>query len=221
MNTRLLLLAFGAVLPAVMSACAGGEDDESSPRPCVVQGNLLDAETGKPVSRRTIYMHFNCDELGYKESPTPRDTTDFKVQMPGSKVRIRAYDAEQIYAPFVGTFEAKDGILAVDIQLEPTHYALLRGRFEDGVTGRSYVDMKQSGQWMGLRLSIHDDKGAVHKGHIVPNLAGQFGVRVPRKRLQLFTSNTSAVPEQDTLDLSAFEGDAYDIVIRMVNPKED
>ena len=220
MKLRLLAPALGLFLLALLGACAG-EDEGDTSRPCVVKGRLLNAETGEVLSRSHIYMHFNCDELGYKESPTPHDVTTFQVKMPGSTVRIRAYDTEQVYAPFEQTFEAKDGVLAVGIPLQPTHYILLRGRFEDGETGRSALDMKQSGEWMGLRLSIHDGPDAVHRDHIIPDLAGYFAIRVPRKRLRLQTVGTSTRPEQTTLDLSGVESDAYDLVIRMVDPKDD
>ena len=153
-----------------------------------------------------------------RDTLTPRDMSEYRIALPDRRIRVRVLDEAHVYEPFEQTVMVEGEELQLDIALLPTHYVLLRARFVDGVTGRQPVDMRVSGEWAGLMLTVSDERGLVHEGLLVPDDDAVVKVRVPRKKLRLETTNVSTVPQEPELDLRGFEGDAFDFVIRMVQP---
>lgn len=212
---RLLVPLLTVVL---LAACGGEEDDATERRPATLYGRLTDAETGAPVLRDTLLMHFNCDDLAFRDTLMPRDMTEYRIAMPDRKIRVRVLDSSGRYEPYEHVVTVAGEEQALDIALTPTHNVLLLVRLVDGISGRQPIDMRIAGEWTGLRLTLSDEQGQVHDGHLVLDDFGAVEVRVPRTKLRIAVTNVSTVPEQPVIDLSHYEGARHEVVVRMVEP---
>ena len=199
---RLLLLA------ALVAACA---DEE--PEGYRVRGSLLDGETGEPVSRATFYVHAFHDATDHQVSLDPADPATFEMVMPAAEVRLRIADKSRRYRLYEERHVLHRGDNELDVRLEPTHFVRLHGRVLDADTGEPLE--RTEGIGGDARLHVRDEDG---KDGIVtvPDEDGSYSVRVPRHRLRFRFVNTGKGPVEPTLDLSGYEGDAFehDILMR-------
>lgn len=209
--------ALAAALAAVLAGCA---QPPGAARPYRLSGTLRDATTNEPISRRTVYLHFFCDDAGFQESLEREDEATFDVRLPTPNVRIRASDPERAFAFRTETFTLTDPETRRDILLQPTGYVLLRARVVDA-TGAAVVPARPSGRGVpavgggGPLFYLRSDADAFSADLVGLDDSGAFAVRVPRAVISIAAVDTALAPVEATLDLSRVEGPAFDHVLRM------
>jgi hypothetical protein len=178
----------------------------------LLHGRVIDAETGEPVSRRTMYVHFFCDEIDFQRTLDPEDASTYSVRLPRPTVRVRAADRSGVYALFEQTLTIDGEALEHDIRLTPTHFVLLRGRAIDAVTGEA---IRPTGGWgSGPVLHLDADKVGWGKSGVTLDDEGAFSLRVPRAKLRVRAINTSKRIVNPVIDLTGYEADERDVKIR-------
>jgi hypothetical protein len=204
MPTR-ILTGLAAALLLMGAGCASEPSHQ-------LRGRVLDAETGEPVSRQNMYVHFFCDEIDFQQSLDPEDEPTYSVRLPQPKVRIRAADGSAAYALFEQTLTIEGEALEYDIRLTPTHFVLLRGRAIDAVTGKA---IRASGGMGGGPLLYFDaEQVGWSKGMIGLDDEGAFSLRVPRAKLTVRAVNTPKRIAKPVIDLTGYEADEREVEIR-------
>jgi hypothetical protein len=126
---RQIALVFVLLILLSPAACTAREG-------FTIEGTVVDAETGKEVSREGMYLHFFCDEIDHQETLESARTASYEISMPKSTVRIRAFDTSKRYHLFEKTVQVEGDELQFDIAVVPTHYILLTGKIVDLNTGK-------------------------------------------------------------------------------------
>jgi hypothetical protein len=200
---RLLLLFLAATLAGCTAATA-------PPGSVVLRGQLVDAETGKPVPRTSIYVHAFDDATKRQVTVNPDEDEDsFELTTQWPVVRLRVADKSKEYELNEQTLTVTGSAWNGTIRLVPTHRVLVRGRvlWRDGDK---------------LRPPSEGDGGVRHAqvsfgraGGVPLADDGSYRVRLPRQSLPILTINTSRKPAQKSLDLSAVQGDefAFDVIL--------
>lgn len=170
-------------------------------------GRLVDGETGRPVSRRTFWVHGFSDDVGRQVSLDPgADDSAFALALPTPDVRLRVYDGERAYELWERRFTAEAGALDVEVRLVPTHWIRLHGKvlWRDGERLRPpsegdgnvrdvivYLD--------GQTLRIADD--------------GAYSIRVPRSPHRVAVVDTNYRASQPGIDLTGAADDEREMDI--------
>ncbi len=204
MPTRILTFQAAALL-LVGAGCASEPSH-------LLRGRVIDAETREPVSRRTMYVHFFCDETGFQLTLDPEDESTYSVRLPLPRVRVRAADGSGVYALFEQTLTIEGEALEYDIRLTPTHFVLLRGRAVDAVTGEAI--RPTGGMGSGPLLYLDADKVGWSKSMVRLDDEGTFSLRVPRAKLTVRAVNTPKRIVNPVIDLTEYEADERDVKLR-------
>jgi hypothetical protein len=206
--------ALALTLVLASGACSRHSSaDPSGPGegPVHVTGRLLDAETGRPVSRKTVWIHgFNdtrpdpkfpnvCEE----RSLAPDDPTTFAMNLLDPTIRLRVYDKSHAYEMFEVTLVAHDQALDVDVRLRPTHWVRLHGRvfWREGGALKPFVRKPERWKKNQIVLSPGDS--------LEPDEDGNFSHLVPRELLKvlLISSERRVTPHE--VDLREERGDEH------------
>ncbi len=194
------VLAALALVGSMLSGCS-----EPKPRTGVlVTGQLLDAESGAPVSRENIYVHAFNDATKTQVSVEPGGDAEFELEIPAPEIRLRVADTTNVYELFEQDYVAKGGRLDVEVRLQPTHWVRLHGTilWRDG-QGRLRPLSEGDGQVRDARLS------AGREVQFDPDGDGEYSVMAPREALEISTINTSYVSNPASVDLSGVTGEEH------------
>lgn len=174
-----------------------------------MRGRIVDAETGAPVPRTSIFVHAFDDATKRQVSLKPDDDDAFELTAPAATVRLRVADTSGRYELNQQTFTVTGGAWDGTIRLVPTHFVRLHGRilWRDG--DRLRPPSEGDGRVVNAFLGIGGKSG------VYPKEDGSYSVRVPRELIRILPVNTSLGPNPATLDLAGFEGDEkeYDIIL--------
>ena len=193
------------LLAALLAACAAAPP----PGSVVLRGNLVDAETGEPVSRRTVYVHAFDDATKRQVSLSPdADEDSFELMAPAATVRLRIADTSKRYELNEQTFTVSGGAWNGTIRMVPTHFVRLHGR----ILWRDGDKLRPPSEGGG---DVQHGFLGIGRAHVRPEDDGSYSARVPRELLRVLTVNTSRAASPSTLDLTGFEGDEkqFDIIL--------
>jgi len=195
---------FSAVLAVAAAVTAGGACARDPGGPgTLLTGRLVDGETGRPVSRSTVWIHAFDDVAGRQESLRPSAGSDFALRIEGQEIRLRVADLSNTYELHQETLSARDGAIDVDVRLRPTHWVRLHGTvlWRDGARLRPLREGDANVR-----------SAAVQAGRVglAPDAAGTYSVKVPRELLKVLTINTNRAAYPKEIDLSGFAGDAFE-----------
>lgn len=175
-------------------------------------GRLLDAETGRPVSRARIWIHgFNDDpdDPAYRRPPkqqrslAPDDETVFEFNLVEPTIRLRVFDKENVYQRFEQTLAAQDGRLDVDVRLTPTHWVRLHGRVFWREGGRLEPFVPRHGRWLENEICLS-------RGNpLDPDEHGCYSTRAPRELLKVMTISSPRRVTPREVDLRDERGDDH------------
>jgi len=183
---------------AFVGGCAG------EPEGFRIRGRLVDAETGEPVSRESIYVHAFHDATHHQVTLDPESASTYEVEMPAAEVRLRIADKSRRYKLYEERYVFEPGTNEFDVRLEQTHFVLLHGRVLDKETGKPLERSEGLGRAARMHIDeVNGDYGSV----TVPKADGSFSVRVPRSLLRIRFVNTAKTPADPALDLRGVDGD--------------
>jgi hypothetical protein len=180
----------------------------------LLSGTVTDAETGEPVSRQVLNLHFFCDEIDFQVSLAPAPGPEFAVRVPKRTVRIRAGNSEGAYHLFEETITIEGDSAVRTIRLVPTHYVRLYGKFTDLTTGRPARANRGSGIGDTPMLAFVAAEGP-RGGRLRYRPDGTYSVRVPRTKLKVRTLDTPYAPKVRELDLTGFEEDELEFDVEI------
>ena len=196
-------------LPALVLAAAAAACGSQPAANVTISGRIVDAETGRPVARKSIFIHAFDDATKRQVSLRPADDDAFELTTTWPTVRLRVADVSDEYRLDEQTFTVTGNAWDGTIRLVPTHWVLLHGRllWRDGARLRppSEGDGAVRHAFLGI--------GPKHDVHAADD--GSYSVRVPREVVAILTVNTSLAPSQKSLDLTAVQGDefAHDVIL--------
>ena len=184
----------------MLTVAAGACCSPSGPN-FTVSGRIVDAETGAPVPRTSIFVHAFDDATKRQVSLSPEDDDAFELTAPAATVRLRVADTSGRYELSEQTFTVTGGAWNGTIRLVPTHFVHLHGRilWRDGDKLRP----PSEGDGNVSHASVYFGRS----GAVRPAPDGSFSVRLPREVLVLRTINSARTPVLESLDLTAVEGD--------------
>ena len=205
------------LLLGIATAPLGGCAEQGEPgKGYTLRGRLLDTETGRPVSRRTVYIHAFNDEVPHQVTLDPADTPEFSLTMPRPAIRLRVYDREHIYALYEATLVATAEVTRNEVRLRPTGWVRLHGKvlWRDGKRWRP--PSEGGGEVRKVFLAFRTEAGPLRPASVYPAHDGSYSLRAPRERLRVSVVNTSLDLEAQVIDLRGVAGDEVERDIRLV-----
>lgn len=207
---RATALALACAAPACESRRTSADGTGPGIGPIHVTGRLLDAETGRPVSRAKIWIHgFNDDPADpahrslpkQQRSLAPGDATTFEFNLVEPTIRLRVADGEHVYELFEQELTARDGRLDVDVRLTPTHWVRLHGRVFWRENGKLEPFVPTRSRWRGATICLSRGNSPE------PDDRGNYSVLVPRELIKVLTIDSPRRVEPHEIDLRAERGD--------------
>lgn len=198
-----------ALLALVLTVSAGACGSPSS-QDVTISGRIVDAETGRPVPRNSIYIHAFDDATKRQVTVKPdKDEDSFELTTQWPVVRLRVADTSKRYELNEQTLTVTGGAWDGTIRLVPTHWVRLHGR----ILWREGDKLRPPSEGDGTVR--HAFVGIGGRSGIYPEEDGSYSVRVPREVVKILTVNTSLGAAQESLDLTTVVGDehAFDIIL--------
>ncbi len=210
---RTALLGLALVFP---TAGCGSSRDAAPPGHVTLEGRLIDAETGEPISRDGMFVHLFCDDLDVQNSLEREDTMRYRAIMPGRTIRVRVFDPSRTYHRFEETITVAGAERRFDIALQPTGYVTLHGRAVIADSGQVIIPDRGAAIGAGgplFYIGIAD--GSVRDSTVSLDATGRYSLKVPRATIRIDSVNSALSPIERTLDLTGYEADAFEYDIRM------
>ncbi len=186
-------------------ACVGCSGSVPGAGTIRVTGRLVDAETGEPVSRETLYIHASNDATGEQVSLEPADSSDFALHMTAPSIRLRIPDLEHRYELYEEDLVAEAGVLDVEVRLTPTHWIRLHGQVRWRDDAGQLRPLESGNQQVSKALISLGER------HLDWGGDGHYSVLVPRELKPFSVVNSGYQIHPKEVDLRGDLGDEYEL----------